>query len=151
MIRPYLAADYGFCRALWVRGYGKSRFARACGPHYDEVQTRIVRRLVAESSCLVACDEEDAAVLWGFVCWSGSCLHFVGVAREMRGSALSTALMAGLEFDRASHEGWRTLPFTPQEGWPPHAAAATRPEPHRDAGPQERQATKLGAYAEGRR
>jgi hypothetical protein len=120
MIRRYEFGDWGFVRALWVRSYDRSTFAKACGRElYDEIETRIARRLIGRptSTTLVACDQEAPAVLWGFVCYEKTCLHFVGVERGMRGHGVARDLLAGLDLDRTSHEGWRGLPWTPQEAW----------------------------------
>jgi GNAT superfamily N-acetyltransferase len=120
MIRkPDLRAEWAFIRAHWVKGYKGSRFARACGAeHYNDVQTRIARHLAHSCSVLVACDPDSPAVLWGFACWHRSTLHFVAVAPELRGHGIARDLLAGLSFDRTSHEGWRGLPVVPLEAWP---------------------------------
>lgn len=120
MIRLYRKDDWRFVRAIWTRSYQRSTFSRAVGRSlYDLVQTRIIRGCVDDGTVLVACDETSPDTLWGFVCYRGTTAHAVVVAKEMRGNGVARDLLSGVDkkFDRASHEGWRGLPWVPQEAW----------------------------------
>lgn len=150
-LRPVAADDMGFVIGTWLRSYfrywpPRPYFAdagmwRQIVKHeargdrivtwgeqvYQRAHGDAMREAAARSIVTVACDRTDGGVLYGFVAVEGATLHYVYVAKTVRGFGVARALLEearGVRF--ASHMTSRgakiarglKLQYRPERIWP---------------------------------
>jgi hypothetical protein len=87
--------DAGFIFDSWLKSYASSRMAIALGAKYWDVGGAWVRAMVARSTVLVACDDEDPNVLLGWVaCEPPERVHYVYVKHAARRLGVATGMLA---------------------------------------------------------
>ena len=91
-IRPYRSSDEGFIVYSWLYTHARSDHGkrwytgdnRAGGAdHYWTHHRPIVVRLLRDAQTIVACDDADDEVIWGWACVDGpDVLHYATVKHE---------------------------------------------------------------------
>lgn len=134
-IRPYRSSDEPFVVFSWLSSHAKSEhgkrwntktFARAGDEdHYWTHHRPVVNRLLGEAEVLVACDEADDDIIWGWSCTSGAdVLHYAVVKFVLAGDLAMDVVRKLLpgRLDRAqivTHEqcGLRQAKVRPPTSW----------------------------------
>lgn len=99
VIRPAKASDEGFIAHSWVESYhrGCKELRGVAFRPYRSAQFWRVARLLESSTALVACDNDDADHLLGWVVASGPLLHYVYASHLRRRNRLASTLLDAVE------------------------------------------------------
>jgi hypothetical protein len=130
VVRPAEAGDRGFVCATWLRDYGEhSQFARKINPpEYRFFHGLAIDRILTRASVLVACDPQDASVLYGFIVYEPGLLAYAYVKRAFRRMGIFRELLreSGLgtdfSFSHLTYSGeglWRN--WYPRAKYNPYA------------------------------
>ncbi len=96
-IRPMVKGDEPFLYATWLNCYRESSPYTKGIPKdifYDN-HKMIIAKILQNSEISIACDAEDACVIYGFLVASGvDTIHFIYVKAPFRGYGIAKALMS---------------------------------------------------------
>ena len=98
MFRPMVQSDRAFFATGWLRSYkGAPRVRGISSKTYWYFHHRLLERLLARSTVVIACQQGDPDILYGFSCFErleGSCvLHYLYVKGSRRGEGIGSAIL----------------------------------------------------------
>lgn len=100
--RPVEEADMGFVVKGWIHSYhdGTETMRAVPWTRFKREQRAVIRDCLERGACIVACDPEDPATLYGFAAgWDDlgvGVAHYVYVMQTRRGMGLARALVREL-------------------------------------------------------
>jgi hypothetical protein len=99
-IRPAVPDDSAFIRDSWVRSAKSLPANRHIPPDcYYPRQAMCVTNALMHSAVSIACDPEDASIIFGYVVVDGPTFHWAFTKADLRGFGICRALLA--DFDLA--------------------------------------------------
>jgi hypothetical protein len=103
-LRPANEEDVNFIFNSWLKSFRNSAFARHIpnSIYYTE-QHKLIEKLVKNFSVIIACNDEDASQVYGWIC-AGEvqnifCLHYIYVKHSFRSMGIAKLLFNSFKHD----------------------------------------------------
>ena len=93
ILRPAVESDYPYIVESWLASYRGQAIARDAGRGYVHDFKWFIRKLIAKSAVLVAADEEEHGVIWGWAATHGETILYVYVRQDFRRQGLGRLLV----------------------------------------------------------